>query len=111
MARNNIKYTILLSVIILFFTSGQLLAQSAEWKKIAENVNKDQDQALLDTAEMEQYVKMDKAALEKELANLKARTQKSRRSIAGLKKSMRHCAPRRPSIKRILKMKEKRSRQ
>jgi biopolymer transport protein ExbB len=86
MARNNIKYTILLSVIILFFTSGQLLAQSAEWKKIAENVNKDQDQALLDTAEMEQYVKMDKAALEKELANLKAQDAKEQAEYSRLEK-------------------------
>jgi hypothetical protein len=54
-------------------------------EKIADNVNKDQDQAILDTAEMEQYVKMDKAALEKELANLKAQDAKSRQNIPGLK--------------------------
>lgn len=86
MAKNNIKYTILLSVIVLFFTAGQLFAQSEGWKKIADNVNKDQDQALLDTAEMEQYVKMDKAALEKELANLKAQDAKEQAEYTRLEK-------------------------
>jgi hypothetical protein len=33
MAKNNIKYTIILSVIILFFTAGNLFAQSEGWKR------------------------------------------------------------------------------
>ncbi len=84
MSRNYIKYTILLSVAILLFITGQVFGQSEGWKKVADNVNKDQDQALIDTAEMEQYVKMDKAALEKELANFKAQDTKEGAALTSL---------------------------
>jgi biopolymer transport protein ExbB len=84
MSRNYIKYTILLSVVILLFVTGQVFAQSEGWKNVADNVNKDQDQALIDTAEMEQYVKMDKAALEKELANFKAQDTREGAALTSL---------------------------
>lgn len=77
MSSNSIKYIIVLSVMaFLIIFSGQVFATSEGWKKVAENINKDQDQSLVDVAEMEKYLKMDEAALKKELANLKAEDKK-----------------------------------
>lgn len=70
------KITVTLSVLAFLICAGQVFASSEEWKKVAENINKDQDQSLVDVAEMEKYLKMDKSALEKELANLKAEDKK-----------------------------------
>jgi biopolymer transport protein ExbB len=66
------KIIVALSVLVFLIFTGQVFATSEGWKTVAENINKDQDQSLVDAAEMEKYVKMDKAALEKELANLKS---------------------------------------
>jgi hypothetical protein len=52
---------------------------------------------------MEQYVKMDKAALKKSLPTSRRRMQKSRRNIPGLKMNTMLFVLRRHSIKRILK--------
>ncbi len=74
---NNIKNKIvILSGLCLILAAGQVYAQSEGWKQVAGNVNKAQEQSLEDTAEMERLVKMDKTALEKELANLKAQDAK-----------------------------------
>ncbi len=70
------KIIVTLSVLAFLIFTGQAFATSEGWKKVAENIGKDQDQTLVDVAEMEKYLKMDKTALEKELANLKAQDKK-----------------------------------
>jgi biopolymer transport protein ExbB len=75
----------LLVLASLIFT-GQSFATSEGWKEVAENINKDQDQSLVDVAEMEKYLKMDQAALKKELANLKAEEQKESATLDSLEK-------------------------
>ena len=76
MYNNSKKIIVTLSVLAFLILSGQVFASSEGWKKIAENINKDQEQSLVDVAEMEKYLKMDKAQLQKELANLKAEDKK-----------------------------------
>lgn len=78
------KYIVSFSVLVLFFSVGQAFAQSEGWKKIAENVGKDQEESVQDAAEMERLVKMDKSALEKELANLKAQDKKEQAAYDSL---------------------------
>ncbi len=77
------KSIVALSVLALFFFAGQAVAQEG-WKKVAGDVNKEQDKAIEDAAETERLVKMDEAALKKELANLKARENREERTLKKL---------------------------
>ena len=84
MYTNSKKIIVTLSVLTFLMFSGQVFAASEGWKEVAENINKDQDQSLVDVAEMEKYLKMDKAALDKELANLKAEDTKEGNTLDSL---------------------------
>ena len=84
MSNNSKKIIVALSVLAFLILSGQVFATSEGWKKVAENINKDQDQSLVDVAEMEKYLKMDETALKKELANLKAEDKKESNLLKSL---------------------------
>ena len=84
MYKNSKKIIVALSVLAFLMLSGQVFAASEGWKKVAENINKDQDQSLVDVAEMEKYINMDEAALKKELDNLKAEDKKEGRILTDL---------------------------
>ncbi|MGD9159487.1 MAG: MotA/TolQ/ExbB proton channel family protein [Desulfobacteraceae bacterium] len=83
---NNKKIIGTLSVLAFLIFSGQVFATSEGWKKVAENINKDQDQSLVDVAEMEKYLKMDEAALKKELAKLRDEDKKEGNILDSLEK-------------------------
>jgi len=83
---NNKKIIGTLSVLAFLIFSGQVFAAPEGWEKVAENINKDQDQSLVDVSEMEKYLKMDEATLRKELSNLKAEDQKEQKTLDSLTK-------------------------
>jgi len=86
MSNNWKKIIVALSVSAFFLCTGQAFAQSDEWKKVADDVNKNQDKALEDVAGMEKFRDMDMAALKKELANLKAQDKREDLNLKKLEK-------------------------
>jgi len=84
MSKYSKKIIVTLSVLAFLIFTGQVFASSEGWKNVAENINKDQDQALVDVAEMQKYLKMDEAALKKELANLQAEDKKETDTLTSL---------------------------
>ncbi len=88
MLKNWKNKIIAFSVTTLFLFSGQAFAQSQaeEWKKVANEVNEEQDKALENVAGMEKYIKMDMDSLKKELADLKQEDDQAERDLQKLVK-------------------------
>ena len=86
MLKNWKNKIIALSVSTLFLLSGHALAQSQgeDWKKVADEVIKEQDKALENVAGMEKYIKMDMETLKKELADLTKEDAKAERDLKKL---------------------------
>jgi len=84
MSNNWKKIIVVLSVMVLFFAGGRVFAQSEGWKKIADKTNQDQELSLEESADIERLVKMDRTALEKELADLKAQDKKEGATLTRL---------------------------
>ena len=93
MYTNSKKIIVTLSVLTFLMFSGQVFAASEGWKEVAENINKDQDQSLVDVAEMEKYLKMDKP-----------RTPKRGIPLTASKTSTMHSVRKKRSMRRILRM-------
>lgn len=79
------KSIITLSVLALSLFAVQAFAQD-EWEKTASEINDDQDKALRDVAALQEYIEMDEAALQKELAKLKEQENKEERLLNRLEK-------------------------
>ncbi|MBN1625669.1 MAG: DUF3450 family protein [Deltaproteobacteria bacterium] len=84
MANQLKKITVILSVMFLVALSGSVIA-AEEWGQVAQQIENDQTQAVKDAAETEQLATMDSAALEQELAQLKAEEKRAQGAYDALR--------------------------
>ena len=86
MYNNSKKIIVALSVLAFLIFSGQVFAssESEKWEEVVKDINKDQQQALVDVAGMQKYLKMDEASLKNELANLKTQDAKEEKIRSSL---------------------------
>lgn len=84
MSNKCIKSILVLSVIVLILFAGRAFAQTKDWNELADNVNRDQDMSMADTAEMEKFIKMDKSELQAEIKKLEAEDKATERELERL---------------------------
>jgi len=77
---------ITVSLVFVFFIALAGIAVAAEdWGSLASQISKEQDEAILDAAETERLAKMDRAALEKEVSNLREQEKREKRTLDKLR--------------------------
>lgn len=84
MAKQLKKFTVILSVMFLVALTGNAIA-AEDWGQVTQEIEDNQTQALKDAAETEELATMDNAALEKELAKLKAEEKKAESAYDALR--------------------------
>jgi len=72
-------------VFVFFIALAGIAAAADDWGSLASQISSEQDKAIEDAAETERLAKMDRAALEKEVANLKAQEKRENRTLNQLR--------------------------
>jgi biopolymer transport protein ExbB len=78
------KITVFMAIASFTVFASTVIA-AENWGQVASQINSEQDQAVEEASETEQMMKMDKADLDKELAQLKAQEKREQRALDKLR--------------------------